>query len=105
MSEEEIRALGPHHAPSFQYLYKPLEANGAKVAVMLINNGDAEVDLELDFKDVPGIACSTCSVRDIWTHEELGSMKGSYTAKAVAPHDSALLIITGAVDDNGLIYA
>jgi alpha-galactosidase len=99
MSEAEITALGPHLAPVFQYLYKPMEANGAKVAVMLINHGNATADLKLDFADVPGLACSTCNVRDIWAHEDLGAMKGSYTAKAVASHDSALLIITSAATE------
>lgn len=71
-----------------------MEANGAKIAVLLINNGDDDADLTLDFADVPGIACSSCNVRDIMNHKDLGIMKSSYTAKAVASHDCAFVIIT-----------
>jgi len=104
MTEADIRALGPHIAPSFQYLYKPMEANGAKIAVLLINNGDTDADLTLNFTDVPEIACSTCSVRDIWNHKDLGTMKTSYTAKAVASHDCAFLIITPAAEEEMLVF-
>merc|ERR1712151_149124 len=94
MSESEIKNLGPHVAPSLQYFYKPLEAHGAKIAVLLINNGDSEADLVLNFADVPELTCSSCKVRDIWKHEDLGSLENAYTAKAIAAHDSAFLIIT-----------
>jgi alpha-galactosidase len=96
MTKEEIKLTGPTLAPSFQYLYKPMESGGAKIAVLLMNHGDADADLTLDFADVPDIACTTCNVRDIWRHQDLGAFKGSFVAKAVPTHDCAFLIITPA---------
>jgi len=96
MSKEEIKATGPHFVPSFQYFYKPLEAGGSKVAVILMNHGDIAADLRLDFADVPGLACSTCDVRDVWGRMDLGTAEKSFFAKAVGSHDCAFLIITPA---------
>lgn len=96
MTEEERKATGPTVAPSFQYFYKPMEAGGAKTAVLLMNHGDAASDLTLDFADIPGVSCSNCHVRDIWNHKDLGSSHGSFLAKGVGSHDCAFLIITPA---------
>ena len=31
-----------------------------------MNNGDEAADLRLAFKDIPGVRCARCHVRDIW---------------------------------------
>jgi len=94
MTEDEKMATGATMAPSFQYLYKPLATDGSKTAVLLMNQGDAAVDLTLDFADVPGLKCKTCTVRDIWNHKDLGSAAGTFVAKSVGSHDCAFLILT-----------
>jgi len=98
MTEEEKLATGATIAPSFQYLYKPLTYDGSKTAVLLMNQGDAAVDLTLDLADVPGLKCTTCKVRDIWNHKDLGTAAGSFVAKGVGSHDCAFLIITNAAE-------
>merc|ERR1712217_965578 len=100
MTEDEKRQTGPTIAPSFQYLYKPLTADGTKTAVLLMNQGNAPVDLTLDFADVPGLKCTTCKVRDIWNHKDLGSASGSFVAKNVGSHDCAFLIISSESEEN-----
>merc|ERR1712113_54673 len=92
----DISDTGPVVAESWQYLYKPLDAYGTKTAVLLMNQGDIETDLTLDFADIPGLKCTTCNVRDIWNHEDLGSAEGTFVAKAVGSHDCAFLILTPA---------
>jgi len=94
MTESEIRALGPTVTPSHQYFYKPLDYTGTKMAILLMNHGNQAADLTLDFADVPGMTCSTCHVRDIWSHQDVGSFQGSFVAKSVGSHDCAFLILT-----------
>merc|ERR1712232_248422 len=103
MTEEEVKATGPVMAPSFQYLYKPLDFGGKKTAVLLMNHGDAATDLTFDFKDVPGLSCTKCNVRDIWNHKDLGAAQDSFLVKAVSSHDCAFLMISAAEDE--AIYA
>jgi alpha-galactosidase len=61
-----------------------------------MNSDTAAQDLTVNFADIPGVKCTTCKVRDIWNHKDLGSATTSYTAKAVESHDAAFLIITPA---------
>merc|ERR1719382_448154 len=96
MTEEEQLATGPTLASSYQYLYKPLAADGTKTAVLLLNQDEDALDLTLDFADVPGLKCSTCNVRDIWNHKDLGPAEGTFVAKGVGSHDCAFLILTPA---------
>jgi alpha-galactosidase len=89
----------PIDAPAFQYLYKPLEAGGAKTAVLLMNSGDDAASLTVNFGDIPGVKCTKCDVRDIWAHKDLGSFTTSYTATSVASHDAAFYVITPSAED------
>ena len=94
MGVEELAALGPTLAPKHEYYYKPLEQGGARTAVLLMNNGDAPADLALAFKDIPGVHCARCHVRDVWAKRDLGDFEGSYVAKGVASHAAPFLVIT-----------
>merc|ERR1712107_117338 len=73
MSVEEVSAVGPLSVPTWQYFYKPILADGAKTAVLLMNHGSGATDLTLDFQDISGVKCTTCKLRDIWNHKDLGS--------------------------------
>ena len=94
MGVAEVAALGPALAPRHEYYYKPLEAGGKRTAVLLMNNGDEAADLRLAFKDIPGVRCTRCHVRDIWARRDLGDFDNSYLAKGVAPHAAPFLVIT-----------
>jgi alpha-galactosidase len=78
-------------APKHQYLYKPI--GGGKVAVLLMNSDSATATLEADFSKVPGVTCTTCSVRDIWAQKDLGSFDGKWSG-SVESHDAAFLVIS-----------
>jgi hypothetical protein len=54
--------------------------------VLLMNNGNTAADLALAFKDIPGVRCTRCHVRDIWAKRDLGDFDGGFVAKAVAAH-------------------
>jgi alpha-galactosidase len=90
----DYSSVGPVEAAAFQYLYKPMAWDGSKTAVLLMNSDTASQDLTVNFADIPGLSCTTCKVRDIWNHKDLGSATTSYTAKAVASHDAAFLVIS-----------
>merc|ERR1712146_748115 len=105
MTEEQKKNTGPTVAPSWQYLYKPLKYDGTRVAVLLMNSGDASADLALDFADIPGLKCKTCNVRDIWNHRDLGTYSKSYVAKDVGSHDCAFLVIATASEQSAVMFA
>ena len=77
-------------APKYQKLAKPLP--GGKVAVLLMNSDTAAQTLEVDFSKVPGVTCTSCPVRDIWNHKDLGTQSGSWSGP-VDGHDAAFLVI------------
>jgi len=87
---------GDTQISSFQYWYKPVEEDGARTAVLLMNNGDAEVDFTLTFADIPGVTCTSCHVRDILLGTDLGVFDGAFVAEAVASHAAPFLVITPA---------
>lgn len=86
-TEEEERVS----APSYQYLAKPI--HGGKVAVLLMNSEQSAQVLEADFAKVPGVKCSTCHVRDVWNHQDLGTFQGKWSG-SVNGHDAAFLVIS-----------
>jgi hypothetical protein len=46
----------------------------------------------VDFSKVPGVTCTSCPVRDIWNHKDLGTQSGSWSGP-VDGHDAAFLVI------------
>ena len=63
--------------------------------MLLLNSDTATASLTVSFKDIPGVSCTKCDVRDIWGHKDLGSFTGSYTA-SVDTHDAAFVVVTPA---------
>jgi alpha-galactosidase len=85
-TEEETTVTAPTH----QYLAKQL--GGGRVAVLLMNSDSATQTLEADFAKIPGLSCTTCTVRDIWNHKDLGSFTTKWSG-SVQSHDAAFLVI------------
>eukprot|EP00322_Chrysochromulina_rotalis_P014404 CAMPEP_0115844618 /NCGR_PEP_ID=MMETSP0287-20121206/8921_1 /TAXON_ID=412157 /ORGANISM="Chrysochromulina rotalis, Strain UIO044" /LENGTH=438 /DNA_ID=CAMNT_0003298349 /DNA_START=63 /DNA_END=1379 /DNA_ORIENTATION=+ len=96
MTEEQVAAVGPLDVPVWQYFYKPMEWDGSKIAVLLMNHANTTADLTLHFADIPRVKCTSCHLRDIWNKVDLGAFDGTYTAKAVQSHDTVFLVITPA---------
>jgi len=67
---------------------KPM-ANG-HLAIALLNRGDQETTITANWKDLGVKANESLGIRDLWLHKELGSFRGSFSAK-VAPHATLLL--------------
>ena len=77
-------------AAAYQKLYKPV--GGGKVAVLLMNSDTATHTMQANFSKVPGLSCTSCPVRDIWNHKDLGTASGSWSGP-VGGHDAAFLVI------------
>lgn len=92
---------GVHEAgcdfPSWQYLYKPIDAKST--AVLLMNHAPTTQTLTVNWSDVPNLPCSPtvspgsgCLVRDIHARVDLGTYRDSFTV-TLASHDSAFLML------------
>jgi len=79
--------------PSWQFFYKPVPGGG--VAVFLVNHDAHTQDLTFQFEDVPGLSCTTCAVRRLYEHKDLGTFDVHYT-ESVASHDSRFFMVTAA---------
>lgn len=69
---------------------KPL-AGGAH-AVLLFNRTDLEADITVTWQSL-GIS-GAARVRDLWLHAEIGRIPAQYTASAIPPHGSVMLLVT-----------
>ena len=96
LSVEELAAVEPLVAPEWQYFYKPLAWGGDKVAVLLMNHANHSVSLDLQFADVPGLACTSCKVRDIWNHKDLGTFTDTWGPVSLPSHENAFLVLSAA---------
>jgi len=65
------------------------------VAVALLNRGSAAASITADWSAI-GIAAGSATVRDLWSHADLGSFDGSYTADAVPSHGVVMLKVVSA---------
>jgi len=83
--------------PASQSWYKPLP--GGAVALFITNNAlDANASVAVPFSAFPAgaLACAqaACDVFDVWAQAAAGSATGSFRADALAPHDSAFVILS-----------
>jgi len=80
--------------PSWQFFYKPVSGRG--IAVFLVNHDNHTQDLTFQFSEVPGLQCTTCKVRCLYEHKELGSFDGHFTETDVESHDSRFFMVSSA---------
>ncbi|WP_028007642.1 NPCBM/NEW2 domain-containing protein [Solimonas flava] len=71
---------------------RPLSASG-EWAVAMVNGTTSAADISVDPARLGFEGAVT--VRDLWTHTQVGNMTGAYTAKAVPPHGTAIFVIKG----------
>jgi alpha-galactosidase len=62
-------------------------------AVALLNRGTAAASITVQWSAL-GIPTGAATVRDLWSHTDLGSFSGSYTASSVPSHGVAMLKVT-----------
>jgi hypothetical protein len=63
--------------------------------VALLNRGTASASIAVQWSAL-GIPTGAATVRDLWSHTDLGSFTGSYTASSVPSHGVVMLKVTSA---------
>lgn len=72
------------------------------VAILLMNNNNVSADVNISWSELPpwqeepSIRCpaSGCSVRDVNAKKDMGLYADGFSAKNLAPHDSAFIIVS-----------
>jgi hypothetical protein len=97
--------------PLWQAFYKPLPGMGA--AIFIANHADTPQDITVDFSTVPGLGHQAISsmtssvspaaagptvydVTDVWAQAAIPGKHSSYTATALASHDSVFITLAPA---------
>ncbi len=82
---------------------KPLAESGAR-AVLLLNATGKDVSMSASFTDA-GLRRGDANVRDLWSHEDLGTFRDNFTG-TVKSHDVRLLRVTGSEPNrpHGTVY-
>ena len=62
-------------------------------AVALLNRGTATASITVQWSAL-GIPTGAATVRDLWSHTDLGSFSGSYTASSIPSHGVVMLKVT-----------
>ena len=92
-------ATPPASLPRLQVFAKPMQAGGRAVA--LLNRGPATIDATVEWATIAvgpggGKAWAKAHVRDLWARKDLGVFAGGFTAKGLAAHATAMLLVTEA---------
>jgi len=67
---------------------------GGNYAAVLFNRGSYTTDITANWADIGIDTSSSCLVRDLWLHEDIGSFTGSYTA-SVESAGVVMITLTG----------
>ena len=83
---------------SASMVWKKQIADG-EMAVLLMNNRNVAADVSVSWqedllRDTLHCSAAGCRVRDIYQHQDLGTHAGGYVAQALAPHDSAFIVVS-----------
>lgn len=78
--------------PDLQVWSKKLSGTNTR-AVVLFNRGGSAASITVQWSSI-GIPAGAATVRDLWSHADLGTFNNSYTASSVPSHGVAMLKIT-----------
>jgi len=79
--------------PTWEVYSKPLPGGGAAILVLNHADGGQPANVTLPLADVPGLACATCRVRDIYAHADTGTAVGTLNVRALPAHDSLFVTL------------
>ena len=61
-------------------------------AVVLLNRGGSEAEIKFNWTEIGYPEHLAASLRDLWSHKDLGSAEGSFSAKVVS-HGVAMVTV------------
>jgi alpha-galactosidase len=95
VDQDPLGAQGkPISASTTQEVWSKRLSGSATYAVALLNRGDAAADITVTWSML-GLTTGGATVRDLWAHQDLGSLATSYTASAVPSHGVVMLKVAG----------
>jgi len=80
-------------ATNLQVWSKTLSGTNIR-AVALFNRGSTAASITVQWTQL-GLPAGAATVRDLWSHTDLGNFTGSYTATAIPAHGVAMLKVAG----------
>jgi len=83
---------------AFRRIERRRQPHGGRIgqnvrAVALLNRGSATASITVQWSAL-GIPTGAATVRDLWSHTDLGSFSGSYTASSVPSHGVVMVKVT-----------
>ncbi len=97
VDQDPLGAVGVQVAPNVYA--KPLGSfTSGQFAVLLVNRSSASANITVNWSDLVLVAGSSAAVRDLWAHQDLGSITGSYTSTNIPAHGSTMLTVAGTFD-------
>jgi hypothetical protein len=87
----------PYAAGTYAYgeqLAKPLAGESGEWAVLLLNRRNTTTQIALNFLDVGDTSVRCFSIRDLWTHAQLGVYELVFDAGLIPPHGCRMLRLT-----------
>jgi hypothetical protein len=80
-------------AANLQIWSRTLTGTNTRAVALLNRNATGTASITAPWSAL-GIPAGAATVRDLWTHTDLGSFNGSYTAAAVPAHGVVMLKVT-----------
>ncbi|GMH62596.1 hypothetical protein TL16_g03510 [Triparma laevis f. inornata] len=72
-----------------QYLYKPMSEDGSKVAVLVLNSGDNQVTININFDEIPGFkGAERVDARCVWGRKDIGTFDEKLDDVVIESHDA-----------------
>jgi len=97
VDQDPLGAVGVQVAPNVYA--KPLGSfTAGRFAVLLLNRAGVSTSVTVNWSDLGLVAGSSAAVRDLWAHQNPGSITGGFSATNIPPHGSTLLTIAGTFD-------
>jgi alpha-galactosidase len=78
---------------NLQVWSKPLSGTNTRAVALLNRNSTGTASITVQWSAL-GIPTGTATVRDLWSHTDLGTSTGSYTASSVPSHGVVMLKVT-----------
>ena len=99
VDQDPLGAVGVQVAPNIYA--KPLGSfTSGQFAVLLLNRSGVPANITVNWSDLGLVSGNTATVRDLWAHQNLGNVTGSYTATNIPAHGATMLTIAGTFDWN-----
>lgn len=101
VDQDPLGAVGRPVGDSTAVYAKPLGSfTSGQFAVLLLNRSGTARNITVNWQDLGLVGGRPAEVRDLWAHQDLGSLNGGFTGTNIPPHGSMMLKVAGEFDWN-----